>query len=1852
MRFKGGRAEGKAVIAGLSCRLPKSDNIDEFWNNLINGKDMIGETRWPVGLYDTPPRAGLINGIDKFDAGFFRFTDSEAHNMNPLLRHLFEVSYECITDSGIPLSVLHSNTTGTYTACFIPDNDPLETSRCGDSKYCTTVSMITGHLMNQFRFTGPSATVDTACSSSVSAMEMAVQDLMTGRCQFALVTACNLLLNPSYLQQMSFLGMLSSEGQSRVFDTDAKGYVRAEGVVSILLTRQASLCQRIYCSVIDVKTSCNGYNPDGITFPSKDCQCALMKEIYKRSEIKSDDIAFMELHSTGTPVGDPIEARSVTEAICSTREKPLQIGSVKANMGHSEATAGLASLVKCILAARHGIIPPQINFKTHNPNIEAIKEGKIVVVKEPTELKDGYIGLNSFGFGGANGHVVLKPFKRKRKTMGKTFCLIPVTARTVQEQEAIKNFVSKNKDDVTLMAHLSLSLLSYDVRRQIRGYFISHPNSPELTQRFSNEAPACSELWLCLQDFIWDMLDFNPQLLNNGCFMKSIVQSQVIVKDKIGLKMIMTEALKLPVKPTTANGFVKAIAVMIGIVDCLQAAKVKISGVYGIGLSEIVACYVDNSLTREQCLRVAYIIGQTIEEHSRHSAKDYKIYKVKLSLQEMYCLGPKVKVLTTLSNDSAIIGITNGYADKTLELIHDKGGYYQQLTDGIILYCRLLDSLTEKVKDKLKVIIQEPKMRSGLMKNPKHLQHPDQYVDSSAVSSILNRVVIAHDILQSMPSNVTLINVNLNGVHAVISEESKSINCKPCPVSFLKTLGEIHMIGQPMDVSVFYQSDFPLDVKSPSISSLVRWDHSYSWSIPDWPEFFSRVKDEAVMPYTIDLGDSEGIHTPLATLIYHSWLAISQKTSKDNSLESKTALDRGITFSNLDLNQNTDTVNELLQGAVVQVLQGKQRFAVHNDGIVLFSGNFMLSSEKLELPKIPGYDLDVNENIEYAEDGDLLQKTEILWEDNWLDFINTVLEFNMEYLEGGLIKVMIDPIAVQEEVKDCANVLAVAEKYTGLCKAGSLLVQNSVTFDKPAVTRKSNISDYNMTAVNIVLAYSIQSQKSDKIMVYQGINNKIKTDVLGLVLMTEEDVICKEIPLAADDKWRIEDIEQIIPYLISLFLLSESTEFVEKPRLLICPPIDTVGMYLMALSSEESGISVFTSSYDIETRQMVESTFPFVCVLPGDNLVQSIKAMTQGEGCDVCIKFTSGELNTCIDFIGSGGKFLQCAKPLEPLELEKLQHNKTFILVDVKKAFFSFLSRSQEEIQTLLYEMRDGAVGKLKEAGYPETKGMLYSLDERSHFLNPISITQILNVLDEPGINLTDSFKCLMEADMLAMERLHNVITTKPKDFSLWERVQFDSQNSEDDENDDTLNEAQLASACESIDLKISQPSKDVVIVRVPNVQITLLDDTDGKMLFPPDYRATSTPMVTLRVDKESDDLHESYIDIPLSDNSIMCSKKESLVPKLLPPQAMIVTPVPDKRRKKSRPMDLVFINSPGMSPGKAFTPITPSIRSLLTPAIKEPSLVPLNSSSKHDKPLYIVHPITGKVTLLKTLGGLLNRQCYGIQRTTFTPRDSLSSVASYYTNAVQMLQTTGSYIIAGYSFGSMVALEMALQLQANKKKVEKLILFDGGPDYFSAQFRAAQKAAKDDSELDLYLEIGALVNFLMMFVPVPSIQMLQNILHQLPNQEARIQTVVEMSFKNVEICMTTTKTKWLSAKEKLFSKMKGAKQDVGKCSMADAAQEVLSWKRREQAADFIKSVNMVNKYKNKRGKFQGDIHLLRIKSDPVMCEHLPVDYGLQSWCTGKVHITFYNGSHETFLNRDSGKEVAEEITKILSLVK
>ncbi|KAK3085470.1 hypothetical protein FSP39_003881 [Pinctada imbricata] len=441
----------------------------------MNKRDMIGRTRWPEGLFDMPPRAGLINNVDKFDADYFGFTESEAQSMNPLLRHMFEVCYECVVDSGLPVESLQNNTTGMYTACFLPGHDGLEISRWANSKYCTTVDQITGHVMRYLKLSGPMATVDTACSSALSALEMAVTDLQLGRCQYALVAGCNLLLNPSYIQMMMKLGMLNPTGQSNVFDADAGGYVRAEGIVAILLTRQERLCKRIYASVVDIITGCDGFKEEGITFPSAKSQTEMIKMLYKRAGVDVNNVAYMEAHSTGTKAGDPVEVSAIAESLCKERTEPLLVGSVKANMGHSEATAALASLMKCLLAARHGVIPPQINYNTTNPKLTSVAEGKVVIVNKPTKLPDGYIGLNSFGFGGANGHLILKPHVQSSKKEDIYPMVVPVTARTDKELANISSFVRQNFQNSSQLALLADSVLSHDCNRPIRGFFVTDP---------------------------------------------------------------------------------------------------------------------------------------------------------------------------------------------------------------------------------------------------------------------------------------------------------------------------------------------------------------------------------------------------------------------------------------------------------------------------------------------------------------------------------------------------------------------------------------------------------------------------------------------------------------------------------------------------------------------------------------------------------------------------------------------------------------------------------------------------------------------------------------------------------------------------------------------------------------------------------------------------------------------------------------------------------------------------------------------------------------------------------------------------------------------------------------------------------------------------------------------------------------------------------------------------------------------------------------------------------------------------------------------------------------------------------
>ncbi|ESO95686.1 hypothetical protein LOTGIDRAFT_101255, partial [Lottia gigantea] len=279
-------------------------------------------------------------------------------------RFLLEVIYECLVDSGLKLKTFQSERTGCYIAYSFSDTDAIQTSldiEASKSKFVNSGPSILSSVVRHFGLTGPAITIDTACSSSLSVLNRAVRDLTLNQCRYAIVAGkCTSIIdNPNASLRFLRLNMLSPNGTSNVFDKNANGYVRADGMAAILLARNFIIW------VIFLIIFC--FFLSGITYPSSQSQANLLTSLYH--DISTNQIAYVEAHGTGTQAGDKNEAQSLGTVLSEGRPSPLLVGSVKSNMGHGEAVAGLAGIIKCLLSIHHGRIPGNLNYKIPNPEI-------------------------------------------------------------------------------------------------------------------------------------------------------------------------------------------------------------------------------------------------------------------------------------------------------------------------------------------------------------------------------------------------------------------------------------------------------------------------------------------------------------------------------------------------------------------------------------------------------------------------------------------------------------------------------------------------------------------------------------------------------------------------------------------------------------------------------------------------------------------------------------------------------------------------------------------------------------------------------------------------------------------------------------------------------------------------------------------------------------------------------------------------------------------------------------------------------------------------------------------------------------------------------------------------------------------------------------------------------------------------------------------------------------------------------------------------------------------------------------------------------------------------------------------
>lgn len=422
-----GRAPSVEPIAviGMGCRLPGAPHVEALWDLLVHGRDMIGEIppqRWnvdrlgPGGPGRTYARwGGMIDGVDQFDAGFFGLSPREAQRMDPQLRLLMTVAYEAAEDAHLPLEKLAGTRGCVYIGQSTAEYWEMQTEQTSLDLYTLTGSglrsFLAGRLSYLFDLRGPTMAVDSACSSSLTAVHLACQSLRSGESDIGLAGGVSLVLKPDHAVAYAQAHVMSPKGRCCFGDAQADGYVRSDGVGIVVLKRLSDALadgDPIHAVLRGSAVNNDGQSGPSLVSPSVPGQTAVITEALTAAGLAASDVSYVEAHGTGTPAGDRIELTALDQIYGKTRRACL-VGSIKSNIGHTEPAAGIAGLLKAVLAVRHRRIPASLHLREPNTAVDWARSG----LRIPTELEHwphsgpAVAAVSSFGLSGSNAHVIV-----------------------------------------------------------------------------------------------------------------------------------------------------------------------------------------------------------------------------------------------------------------------------------------------------------------------------------------------------------------------------------------------------------------------------------------------------------------------------------------------------------------------------------------------------------------------------------------------------------------------------------------------------------------------------------------------------------------------------------------------------------------------------------------------------------------------------------------------------------------------------------------------------------------------------------------------------------------------------------------------------------------------------------------------------------------------------------------------------------------------------------------------------------------------------------------------------------------------------------------------------------------------------------------------------------------------------------------------------------------------------------------------------------------------------------------------------------------------------------------------------
>lgn len=488
------------AIVGMSGVMPQSDDLDAFWDNLAAGKNLVTEIpkdRWHWEDVDGDPIkeknksysrwGGFMSEVDKFDPLFFRITPKEAEMMDPQQRILVEQVYQAIENSGTAVGDLAGTRTGLFVGVSAKDYVDVmadhQMALDGYSASGTSHSILANRISFLFDLRGPSAPIDTACSSSLIALHRAIESIHTGSSDMAIIGGVQVMLTPAAHIALSSAGMLSVDGKCKTFDKSANGYVRGEGCGAIFIKtlEHAQRDGNPIHAVVKATAENHGGKVSALTVPNPNAQYELLVEAYEKSEVDPACIGYIECHGTGTSLGDPIEIQALTRAFKQLYDNKQStppanphcgLSAVKTNIGHLEPVAGMAGLLKALLSIKHKQIPGLVHFDEVNPYIELDNSGLYIVDKTtdwvaPTgtfgEPMPRVAGVSSFGWGGANAHVVVAEHIEQTPAVI-DFAGPQMIVLSARNQDRLKAYAESLLNHLNQNSHVNLNELAYTLQ--------------------------------------------------------------------------------------------------------------------------------------------------------------------------------------------------------------------------------------------------------------------------------------------------------------------------------------------------------------------------------------------------------------------------------------------------------------------------------------------------------------------------------------------------------------------------------------------------------------------------------------------------------------------------------------------------------------------------------------------------------------------------------------------------------------------------------------------------------------------------------------------------------------------------------------------------------------------------------------------------------------------------------------------------------------------------------------------------------------------------------------------------------------------------------------------------------------------------------------------------------------------------------------------------------------------------------------------------------------------------------------------------------------------------------------------